>query len=149
VLHEAARQGRIAGRNAAAFAASGEATEPKPWTALAMVFTQPETASVGAPYEAESGRVVGSADFRDQGRARVEARNRGGLRIWADRRGLLLGAEMMGSEVEHLAHLLAFAIEDGLTAERLRDRPYYHPTIEEGFDSALAEITRACADGSH
>ena len=150
ILHEAARQGRIVGRNAAALAVSGAATAPEPWTALAMVYTQPETASVGAPYDAEAGtsRVTGAAGFRDQGRARIEQRNRGGLRIWADRRGVLLGAEMIGPDVEHLAHLLAFAIEDGATAERLRDRPYYHPTVEEGFDSALAEITRGCGGGA-
>ncbi|KAB1074791.1 dihydrolipoyl dehydrogenase [Methylobacterium planeticum] len=149
VLHEAARQGRIAGRNAAALAVSDAASAPEPWTALAMVFTRPGTAKVGASYDAEAGnaRVTGAASFRDQGRARVEARNSGGLRIWADRRGVLLGAEMIGPDVEHLGHLLAFAIEDGLTAERLRDRPYYHPTLEEGFESALAEITRNCGAG--
>ncbi|WP_336485352.1 dihydrolipoyl dehydrogenase [Methylobacterium nigriterrae] len=150
VLHEAARQGRIAGRNAARLASGGGLTAPEPWTALAMVFTRPETAAVGAPYDPdqEKTRITGGMSFRDQGRARIEGRDRGAVRIWAERSGRLLGGEMIGPDVEHLAHLLALAVQEGLTAQRLRDRPFYHPTVEEGFESALAEIARLCDGGA-
>ncbi|MDP4001868.1 dihydrolipoyl dehydrogenase [Methylobacterium sp. NEAU K] len=142
VLHEASRQGRIAGANAAALAAGRAVEAPVPWTSLAMVFTHPQVAVIGAPYDPDAaGRLTGTVDFSDQGRARVECRNRGGIRVWADREGRLLGGEMLGPDVEHLAHLLTYAIEDGLSAQAMQDRPIYHPTVEEGFATALSEIT--------
>ncbi|SFL14217.1 dihydrolipoyl dehydrogenase [Methylobacterium pseudosasicola] len=144
VLHEAGRQGRIAGANAAALAARGAVATPEPSTSLALVFTDPQIAVIGAPYDPDpdaDGRVTGAVDFSDQGRARVDGANRGGLRIWADRDGTLLGAEMLGPAVEHLAHLLTHAIGDGKTAQAVLDQPIYHPTVEEGFSTALSEIT--------
>jgi dihydrolipoamide dehydrogenase len=144
VLHEASRQGSIAGANAAALAAGRAVTSPQPWTRLTMVFTDPQVAAIGAPYEADArGRVTGTADFSTQGRARVDGTNHGGLRIWADRAGRLLGGEMLGPAVEHLAHLLAHAIGDGKSAATLQDQPIYHPTVEEGFSTALSEITQS------
>ncbi|KQP76474.1 pyridine nucleotide-disulfide oxidoreductase [Methylobacterium sp. Leaf111] len=146
VLHEAARQGRIAGANAARLVASGRhAVEaPRRWTNLAMVFTEPQTASVGAPYDpADATLVRGSVDFGDQGRARIMAENAGALHLYADRSGTLRGAEMLGPACEHLAQFLALAIADGLTAEALLDRPIYHPTVEEGLKTALEAIVAA------
>ncbi|MDP4026405.1 dihydrolipoyl dehydrogenase [Methylobacterium sp. NEAU 140] len=143
VLHEASRQGRIAGANAAALAAGRSTQAPEPWPSLAMVFTHPQAAAFGAPYDPDArDRITGSADFSDQGRARVEGVNRGGIRLWAGRDGRLFGGEMFGPAVEHLAHLLSGALRDGLTAQALRDRPIYHPTVEEGVETALSEIIR-------
>ena len=140
VLHEASRQGGIAGRNAAALAGGASLEAPEPWPALAMVFTHPQAASVGAAFDADADRVVGGMRFDDQGRARVDGVNRGGIRLWADRSGILLGGEMLGPSCEHLAHLLAHAIGDGLTAQAMRARPIYHPTVEEGLASALSDL---------
>ncbi|SDN87211.1 dihydrolipoamide dehydrogenase [Methylobacterium phyllostachyos] len=138
VLHEASRQGEIAGTNAAALAAGRAVAAVEPWTSLAMVFTHPQAAAIGAPYTADrADRLVGAMDFSDQGRARVDGHNRGGLRIWADREGRLLGGEMLGPAVEHLAHLLTYAVADGLTAQEAIDRPIYHPTVEEALKTAL------------
>ena len=144
VLHEASRQGRIAGTNAVARAAGRAVETPEPWTRLAMVFTDPQVAVIGVPYEADAAdRVTGAVDFADQGRARVDGANQGGLRIWAGRDGTLMGAEMLGPAVEHLAHLLTHAIGDGKTARAVLDQPIYHPTVEEGFSTALSEITHS------
>ncbi|GEP02048.1 dihydrolipoyl dehydrogenase [Methylobacterium oxalidis] len=144
ILHEAARQGRIAGANAAALAAGRPLAAPEPWVDLRMVFTHPQAASVGAPYDAAAGesRVTGAMSFCDQGRARVEGEARGGMRVWADRGGRLLGGEMLGPGVEHLSQLLALAVQEGMGAAHLRDRPFYHPTLEEGLETALADIVR-------
>lgn len=140
VLHEASRQGRIAGRNAARIAA-GEGTErPERWVALAMVFSQPQIALIGGGFDPDAGHRIGAADFRDQGRARVMDRAQGGIRLYAEPDGRLAGAELIGPEVEHLGHILAYAVQDGLDARRLRDRPFYHPTLEEGLDTALSAL---------
>ena len=37
-------------------------------------------------------------------------------------------------------HLLAYAVQDGLDVRRLRDRPFYHPTLEEGLETALSDL---------
>lgn len=141
VLHEARLQGSIAGGNAAALAGGHAVAAPRPWTPRAMVFTHPQAAAVGASDDPKAGdRIVGVADFSDQGRARVDGLNRGGLRIWADRRGRLLGGEMLGPAVEHLAHLLTYAVADGLNARDVRERPIYHPTVEEGLATAMSHI---------
>ncbi len=141
VLHEASRQGGIAGANAAALAAGRPVATPEPWTRLAMVFTHPQAAVIGAPYDPEDDRrIVGALDFSDQGRARVEGLNRGGMRIWADRSGRLLGGEMLGPAVEHLAHLLTYAVADEKTAQAVHDRPVYHPTVEEGLTSIMSKM---------
>ncbi|WP_375463687.1 dihydrolipoyl dehydrogenase [uncultured Methylobacterium sp.] len=141
VLHEASRQGRTAGRNAGALAAGSALDAPEPWTPLAMVFTHPQAATVGQPFDPDaSDRVVGGMSFEDQGRARVEGLNRGGIRLWTDRSGRVLGGELLGPACEHLAHILAYAIADGLTAQAMHDRPTYHPTLEEGLETALSSI---------
>jgi dihydrolipoamide dehydrogenase len=143
VLHEASRQGRIAGENAAALAAGRSPEAPEPWPSLAMVFTHPQAASVGEPYDAHAKeRITAHLDFADQGRARAEGVNQGGLCIWAAPNGRLLGGEMLGPAVEHLAQMLSNALRDGLTAAEMRDRPFYHPTVEEGFGTVLSKIAQ-------
>ena len=63
------------------------------------------------------------------------------MRIHADATNARLkGATLFCPAADHLSHLLAWAIEEGLEASTLLDRPYYHPTFEEGLKPALREI---------
>jgi dihydrolipoamide dehydrogenase len=65
-------------------------------------------------------------------------RNRGLLRVYAEvRSGRFLGAEMIGPDAEHIAHLLAWALQSELTVERMLEMPFYHPVVEEGLRTAL------------
>jgi dihydrolipoamide dehydrogenase len=78
-------------------------------------------------------------------------RNKGLLHLYADRKsGRILGAEMAGPDAEHLAHLLAWAIQCELTVAQALHMPFYHPVVEEGLRTALrdayARLTRAQAD---
>jgi dihydrolipoamide dehydrogenase len=103
------------------------------------MFTDPALAIVGATRT--DAMVVGSASYADQGRARVEARNAGLVQIYADRNGgILAGATLLGPGMDHTAHLFAWAVERGETADALLPLPIYHPTFEEGLKSALREI---------
>jgi dihydrolipoamide dehydrogenase len=43
--------------------------------------------------------------------------------------------------MDHIAHLLAWAIEQGETATSVLHHPFYHPTFEEGLKPALSEIS--------
>ncbi len=140
-MHEAADGGHIAGINA---------TTPEPAryvrrTPLAIVFSDPNIAMVGRrpPIGAEGEAIVGEADFGRQGRAMAAGTNLGIVRIYGDREsGLLLGAEMCAPEGEHLAHLLALAIQRALSVHDLLGMPFYHPVLEEGLRTALRDIAR-------
>lgn len=139
LLHEASQDGAIAGRNAAAFPAP---IETKRHVALSITFTEPVLASIG---DAEDdAAITGTSNYADQGRARVEGRNEGMLTLYASAPdGRLIGADLMAPGGEHLAHLLAWAIENGSTASDLLEKPFYHPTLEEGLKSALRKICAA------
>jgi dihydrolipoamide dehydrogenase len=46
---------------------------------------------------------------------------------------------------EHLAHLLALALQQQLTVHELLRLPFYHPVLEEGLRSALRDAVRQLA----
>lgn len=139
VLHEASAEGAIAGRNAASFPTVHRSSRN---VSFSIMFTDPPLAVVGAP--AAKDAVVGHTSYADQGRARVEARNSGLVRLYAERQhGRLVGAAMLGPGMDHIGHLLAWAIEQGETAASVLRHPFYHPTFEEGLKSALREICNA------
>ncbi|TVV73334.1 dihydrolipoyl dehydrogenase [Sphingomonas solaris] len=136
VLHEASAEGAIAGANAAAFPHVEKARRFVP---MSIMFTDPPLAIVGR--KAADDLVTGTADYRDQGRARVEARADGMAQLRAaPGDGRLLGATLLCPGADHLGHLLAWSIESGATAGDLLARPFYHPTLEEGLKPALRAI---------
>jgi dihydrolipoamide dehydrogenase len=143
LLPEAADDGRIAGDNAGRFP---EATTYSRRTPLAIAFTDPNIATVGASFaqltEASCDFAIGEVDFANQGRARVIRQNRGLLRVYAERStGRLLGAEMAAPRGEHLAHLLAWAVQAEMDVETALAMPFYHPVIEEGLRTALRDLS--------
>jgi dihydrolipoamide dehydrogenase len=115
-------------------------------TPLAVVFTDPQLASVGLNLkqleQQFKGRFeVGLVSFEDQGRSRVMLRNQGILKVYAEQgSGLFLGAEMFGPAAEHIGHLLAWAAQQRLTVSAMLDMPFYHPVIEEGLRTALRDL---------
>ncbi len=141
LLHEGSDEGHIAGLNAT----SDTPIKLDRRTPMSITFCSPQVASVGkrADDPELDDCLVGEVDFSAQGRARVIQKNEGLLRIYATRGdGRLLGAEMAAPAAEHLAHLLALAIDQNLTVYDLLRIPFYHPTLEEGMRTALREIAR-------
>ena len=141
ILHEASDEGRIAGYGSVR-------KDPECFVRrcpLRITFCDPNAAVAGRPWESLDPKdiVTGSVDFKDQGRARMAGENHGILRVYASRdTGRLLGAEMAAPGGEHLAHLLAWAVEDRATVWDLLRRPFYHPVFEEGLRSALQDAAR-------
>lgn len=136
--HEANDEGHIAGYNAV----RGAAETFRRRVRLGIVFSEPQIGMVGKPYgELDLAQVaIGTADFSHQGRATVAAANKGLLRVYADRKTQrLIGAELCTPQAEHLAHLLAFAIERSSTVADILRMPFYHPTLEEGLRTALRD----------
>jgi dihydrolipoamide dehydrogenase len=151
LLHEAADEGKIAGENAARFPNLSRGIRRAP---LGVVFTDPQIATIGQRFtQLTPGRfVVGEVSFEDQGRSRVMLKNRGLLHVYADiESGLLLGAEMIGPDAEHIGHLLAWVLQLGLTVEQILALPFYHPVVEEGLRTALRDThaKRIAANAGH
>lgn len=138
LLHEANKEGVIAGFNAASYP---KVKKHKRNVLLSIIFTNPQIMQVGKVLEIESKKIIkGQVLFDDQGRSRVELKNKGILNIYFNRKThKLIGAEMYGPSAEHLAHSLAWIIEKGVTLEEMLELPYYHPVIEEGLRTAVRD----------
>ncbi len=48
----------------------------------------------------------------------------------------------MMPEAEHLAHLLAWAVEQEMDVLQLVRMPYYHPVLEEAVESAIQLLAK-------
>jgi len=146
LLHEAADEGRIAGDNAARHPRVTPGLRRAP---LGIVFTDPQIAVVGGGFASLKSHAlaVGEVSFDDQGRSRVMLRNKGHLRVYGDpESGRFLGAEMVGPDAEHIGHLLAWALQAGMTVKQMLDMPFYHPVVEEGLRTALRDLAAKMAE---
>jgi dihydrolipoamide dehydrogenase len=146
-LNDAANEGRIAGDNAARLGRLGGQTVAQSLpTPMSLVFSDPVILQVGARYAALDPQcfVTGAIDFAHQGRSQVVQRAHGLLHVYVDiHSGVLLGAEGIAPAGEHLAHLLAWSIQTGLSVDDTLAMPFYHPVFEEGLRTALRAAMRA------
>ncbi len=143
VLHEAADEGRVAGQNAAQYPQVSALVRRTP---LAIVFSHPQMATVGTRFtdlnEAEI--EIGTVSYGNQGRARVQNEHAGRVNLYAQRSScILVGAELFCPGAEHLAHLLAWAVQQQLRVDELLSMPFYHPVLEEGLRTALRDLSKA------
>lgn len=139
ILHEAGDEGRIAGYNAV----QERPVAFRRKTPLAITFCDPNIASIGATLTDldPEHTAIGEMRFGMLGRALIMGKNKGVLRVYADKdSGLLRGAALIGPAGEHLAHQLAWCIQLGLTVFEVLRLPFYHPVIEEGLQAALYDL---------
>ncbi|MEM5436254.1 dihydrolipoyl dehydrogenase [Paraburkholderia diazotrophica] len=139
LLHEAADEGRAAGENAARYPDVKPLVRRAP---ISAVFTEPGIAMVGARHAdlAADSFVTGEVSFEDQGRSRVMLRNRGLMHVYVDKASRrFVGAEWIGPDAEHIAHLLSWALQMNLTVDAMLAMPFYHPVVEEGLRTALRD----------
>lgn len=142
-LNDASNEGRIAGEGAANWPEVKPQSQP---TVLSIVFTDPGMLMVGSSWKSldEDRIVCGRVSFENQGRARVTQKNHGVLRIYADLlTGHVLGAEGIAPAGEHLAHLIAWSVQQSLTIDQMLTMPFYHPVFEEGLRTALIDAMKA------
>ena len=145
LLHEASDQGTIAGQNAGRYPHVRAGLRR---AKIAAVFSDPQIAMVGESFREISQRLgscdcfeIGEVSFENQGRSRVMLKNKGHMRVYAEHgTGLFLGAEFIGPQAEHIAHLLAWAVQNKMTVPQMLDMPFYHPVIEEGLRTALRDL---------
>lgn len=147
LLHEAADEGYISGTNAS----RARLICFKRRTPLAIVFSDPGISVVGSRFQDLDSEktLTGEVCFDRQGRARAGQRNKGIMRLYADAEtGRLLGAEMCAPAGEHMAHLLALAIDRSLTVQDILRLPFYHPVLEEGLRTALRALAAQLPAGN-
>ncbi|MGD2119400.1 MAG: dihydrolipoyl dehydrogenase [Chromatiales bacterium] len=139
LLHEAGDEGRIAGFNAVNDSIQGFQRK----TPLYITFCDPNIVSVGARFtelDPET-TAVGEIKMAPVGRALIMSKNKGIIRVYADKAsGKLLGAEMIATKGENLGHLLAWCIQKDMTVGDLLQLPFYHPVIEEALQAALYDL---------
>ena len=139
LLHEAGDEGRIAGYNATHEGISAF----KRKTPLYITFCDPNIVSVGQRFTEldPDTTAIGEIKMAPVGRALIMAKNKGVIRVYAEKAsGKLLGAEMVAAKGENLGHLLAWCIQQEMTVGQLLQLPFYHPVIEEALQAALYDL---------
>lgn len=143
LLHEAVDEGSVAGHNSVA----DKTLLFKRRTYLGITFCDPNIATVGKKHidltKENINFVTGEASFEGQGRSIVKLKEIGLLKLYGSAdNGLILGAELFCPSGEHIAHLIAWAIQAKMTVHQVLSMPFYHPVIEEGLRTALRDLAK-------
>lgn len=139
LLHEASKEGEIAANAVCQYLQRKDILDVERLVPLMVVFASPQIMSVGNCI-IDDNTVVGEVSFEDQGRSRVMLKNVGIAQLYFDKRSSRLkGAQMIGPDAEHIAHLLSWAIANNNTVEQLLSMPFYHPVVEEGIRTAIRD----------
>lgn len=144
ILHEAGHEGKIAVMNAMNYP---QITEYQRKTPLGIAFTDPDIGFFGVSYrdlDLEKTEVVDFHLERNNGRAIVMGEDHGVICLYGDKKTKkLIGGELIMPHAEHFTHLLAWAVEQGLTVQDLIKMPFYHPVLEEAVQSAIYKLFSA------
>ena len=146
LAHLASREGKVAVENA-----RGGDVAMDYRAVPAVVFTNPEVASVGLNEEAarQAGHDVhvGRFPFRALGKAMAVGDRTGFVKTVAEaKKGALLGIQIVGARATDLIAEATVAVQSGLTAEALGAVIHAHPTLPEAIGEA-AEA--ACGRAIH
>jgi dihydrolipoamide dehydrogenase len=137
LAHKATAEAAVAGLTLAGRPAAFE-----PATVPAVVFTDPEVASVGLT--ATQAEAAGATVKRHRvplggsGRARILGRTSGFVEVVADGDGTVLGVHMAGPGVSELAAEAALAVEMAATVDDLALTIHPHPTVSESLAEAAS-----------
>lgn len=119
-----------------------------PW----VIFTDPEVAGVGLS-EAEAGRRYGNVQvfrygFEDLDRAIIDGQAQGIVKLVADRRGRLLGAQMIAPDAGSLIASPIVALRARLRLGQLAGAVHPYPTLPEGVRKAAETVYRQKLEGA-
>ena len=142
--HEAANEGKLVVSSCLNFP---QTVNLNSFTPLGIVFSNPEMAMVGLNHANLTKLgiefITGYASYEKQGRALVLGKNKGAIEVYIDKNTRkFLGAELFIESAEHMAHLLAWMISEEVTLDDILQKPFYHPTLEEGLRTAFKHARR-------
>lgn len=148
IVHVAIMQGELAARKA-----TGRAGEPINYDSLlGVVFTDPQIGRVGLTEKELTERRIDfvSADypFDDHGKSILMEAKRGYVKVLADKKGVVLGAECVGKDAGELIHSLAVAVTLKATVDDLLKVHWYHPTLSEIWSYPIEDIRDELLDSS-
>lgn len=148
--HAAARQARAAIRNMLFPSQSKVDERVTPWA----TFTEPEVAHVGLT-EAEARRQFGAeAQVYTQAmtgvdRAVTEGETAGFTKLICDKKGAILGAEIVGPSAGEFINEVALAMRQEITMRQLADTTHAYPTVALSLQQAAGafSLERATTSG--
>ncbi|MBM4016409.1 MAG: dihydrolipoyl dehydrogenase [Planctomycetes bacterium] len=141
LAHKASHEGLVA----AAAIAGDKAAAYDPVAVPAVIFTDPEIASVGLTetQAKEKGHavVVGKFPFAASGRAMTRGETDGFVKVVADAKSdVVLGVHMVGPDVSELIAEAGLALEMGATVRDLAETIHAHPTLPEALMEAAEAV---------
>ena len=140
IVHVAIIQGEAAAKHAT----GRKVREPSDWDFLGVIFTDPQIALAGknAAMLKSEGIDYVTADYPwdDHGKSILMEAKHGYVRVFADRSGKILGAEIVGKDAGELIHAFSVAISLNATVVDLLAAPWYHPTLAEMVTYPLEDI---------
>jgi pyruvate/2-oxoglutarate dehydrogenase complex dihydrolipoamide dehydrogenase (E3) component len=140
IVHVAILQGEVAARHA-----TGREVDPVDYDGLISVaFTDPQVATAGLTENQLKERHIDflAADypFDDHGKSILMEAKHGYVKVYADRSGIVLGAECVGKDAGELIHAMAVAIQLRAKVRDLLKVHWYHPTLSEIWTYPLEDI---------
>jgi dihydrolipoamide dehydrogenase len=136
-----AHAGSYEGIVAAETIAGGE--PPSARAVPAVVFTEPEIATVGAsPVEAANNDLdttVGEFPFSASGRAMTTRQTAGFVRLIAASDGRIIGGQIVGPDASELVAEIGLAVEAELSLTELAETIHTHPTLSEATMEAAEQ----------
>jgi dihydrolipoamide dehydrogenase len=135
LAHKATAEAEVAARTTA-----GEVAAFDVAAIPAVVFADPELATVGLSTEAAARAGIDAASFvfplRASARARTIGATVGHVELIADEEGTVIGANLAGPHVSELIGEIALAVEMAATVEEVAATIHPHPTVSEGLVEA-------------
>ena len=140
LAHVASHQGVVAAQNA-----TGKVSHMHYEAVPSVVFTHPETATVGYTLEKalEKGykAIVGKFPFAALGKAQAAIETEGFAQIIIDKdTHAILGAQVVGHEASVLIAQITLAIQNEITIDGLVETIHAHPTVAESWLEAAMVV---------
>jgi len=140
IVHVAILQGETAAKHA-----TGRAAERVDYDSLCgVVFTDPQIGAVGLSENQLKQRgidyLVAEYPFDDHGKSILMEAKYGYVKVFADRNGVVLGAECVGKDAGELIHAMAVAVTLKANVRDLLKVHWYHPTLSEIWSYPLEDI---------
>ena len=140
IVHVAIMQGETAAKHA-----TGRPAERVDYDSLCgVVFTDPQIGAVGLSETQLKERGIDylTADypFDDHGKSILMEAKYGYVKVFADRSGVVLGAECVSKDAGELIHSMAVAVTLKANVRDLLKVHWYHPTLSEIWSYPLEDI---------
>lgn len=140
IVHVAIMQGETAAKHA-----TGRPAERVDYDSLCgVVFTDPQIGTVGLSEQQLKERgidyLVADYPFDDHGKSILMEAKYGYVKVFANKQGVVLGAECVSKDAGELIHAMAVAVSLKANVRDLLKVHWYHPTLAEIWSYPLEDI---------